>query len=76
MPGNARGPAGIPPCMALSMRFLLAADPTLPEETRAAIANRDPGSAGKLVQLGLNECEAAELLDEPCTAFDQAERTR
>jgi hypothetical protein len=55
--------------MSLSMRTLLAADPSLPEETRAAIANRDPESARRLVQLGLDECEASELLDEPCNRF-------
>jgi hypothetical protein len=62
--------------MSLSMRVLLAADPTLPEETRAAIANGDPGSAGKLVALGLNECEAAELLDEPCIAYERGDVAR
>jgi len=58
------------------MRVLLAADPSLPEETRLAIANGDPGSAGKLVQLGLDECEAAELLDEPCGAYERADVAR
>jgi hypothetical protein len=52
--------------MALSMRTLLAANPALSEETRIGIANRDPESARRLVQLGLDECEAAELLDESC----------
>jgi hypothetical protein len=56
--------------MALSMRTLLAADPNLPEETRAAIANGDRDSVGRLVELGLDECEAAELLDEPCMAYE------
>ncbi len=54
--------------MALSMRTLLAADPNLPEETRNAIADRTPDSVGRLLALGLDECEAAELLDEPCRA--------
>ncbi|MGH7295456.1 MAG: hypothetical protein ACRELB_11010, partial [Polyangiaceae bacterium] len=57
---------GIRTCMSLSMRALLAADPSLPEETRLGIARRDPGSTARLVELGLDECEAAELLDEPC----------
>src|SRR5580658_9941017 len=60
-PCNARHGAGIPPYMPLSMRTLLAADPNLPEETRAAIANGDRDSVGRLVELGLDECEAAEL---------------
>ncbi len=53
--------------MALSMRALLSVSADLPEEVRTAIANRDPASAGHLMLLGLNPCEAAELLDEPCT---------
>jgi hypothetical protein len=52
--------------MSLSMRALLAADPLLPEETRAGIAQGDPESTARLVELGLDECEAAELLDQPC----------
>jgi len=56
--------------MALSMRTLLAADPLLSEETRARIAQGGPGSAAHLVELGLDECEAAELLDEPCAPCD------
>jgi hypothetical protein len=58
--------------MGLSMRTLLAADPNLPEETRAAIANGDRDSVGRLVELGLDECEAAELLDQPCMAFERS----
>jgi hypothetical protein len=50
----------------ISMRTLLAADPRLSEETRAAIAHGDPGSVARLLEFGLDECEAAELLDEPC----------
>jgi hypothetical protein len=53
--------------MALSMRTLLATDPQIPEAVRAGIASSDPDSAVHLIQLGLSECEAAELLDEPCT---------
>jgi hypothetical protein len=56
--------------MALSMRTLLAADPNLPVETRTAIANGDRDSVGRLVELGLDECEAAELLDKPFSAFE------
>ena len=53
--------------MALSMRTLLAADTLLPDAVRAGIANGDPESARELMTFGINECEAAELLDEPCT---------
>jgi hypothetical protein len=52
--------------MALSMRTLLAADSSLPEDLRASIANGDRDSASHLMTLGLNACEAAELLDEAC----------
>jgi len=52
--------------MAFSMRTLLTADMSLPEAVRASIANGDPDSASHLVALGVSECEAAELLDEPC----------
>ena len=50
---------------ALSMRALLAADPFLPQELRQAIAQRDHLARHHLLRLGANECEAAELLDEP-----------
>ena len=52
--------------MALSMRTLLATDTQIPEAVRAGIATGAQDSAAQLVQLGVNECEAAELLDEPC----------
>jgi hypothetical protein len=52
--------------MALSMRTLLATDTQIPEAVRAGIASGDPESSRHLMQLGVNECEAAELLDEPC----------
>jgi hypothetical protein len=52
--------------MPLSMRALLVADTALPQDLRAGIARRDPESASQLIVLGLNPCEAAELLDEPC----------
>jgi hypothetical protein len=50
----------------LSMRALLEADPLLPVETRERIASGDCGAHGDLVRLGVNDCEAAELLDHPC----------
>jgi hypothetical protein len=53
--------------MAFSMRTLLATDAQIPEAVRAGIASGDPDSARHLMTLGVNECEAAELLDEPCT---------
>ena len=46
------------------MRLLLESDPSIPTHTREAIAKRDAGARRGLVQLGLDECEAAELLDE------------
>ncbi|HEY3667406.1 MAG TPA: hypothetical protein VGL19_15470 [Polyangiaceae bacterium] len=55
------------PTGALSMRALLAADPFLPHELRQAIAKREDFARHHLVRLGANECEAAELLDEPRT---------
>jgi hypothetical protein len=48
----------------LSMRVLLQADPLLPVETRQRIAEDDGAAHDDLVRLGLNHCEAAELLDE------------
>jgi hypothetical protein len=47
-----------------TMRRLLEVDPTIPAETREAISRREAGAHTGLVRLGLNECEAAELLDE------------
>jgi hypothetical protein len=44
---------------------LLEVDPSIPAETRRAIVRRDSDARARLVDLGLNECEAAELLDEP-----------
>jgi len=46
------------------VRLLLEVDPLIPAETRRAIARRDADAHDRLVDLGLNECEAAELLDE------------
>ena len=46
------------------MRLLLESDPSLPSETRQAITRGDDDAQNRLVDLGLNECEAAELLDE------------
>lgn len=48
----------------LSMRALLQEDPFLPGEMRTAIAERHASSRDRLIELGLDECEAAELLDE------------
>jgi hypothetical protein len=47
------------------MRTLLEFDPSIPIETRDAISREDRDARSGLMQLGLNECEAAELLDEP-----------
>ena len=46
------------------MRLLLESDPSIPQDTRRAISRGDEDARGRLVDLGLNECEAAELLDE------------
>jgi hypothetical protein len=46
------------------MRLLLESDPSIPLETRRAISRGDDDARMRLVDLGLNECEAAELLDE------------
>ena len=47
------------------MRPLLEADPSIPPALREAIARGDVEARRGLVRLGLNECEASELLDEP-----------
>jgi hypothetical protein len=47
-----------------NMRALLEADPSIPSETRTAISRGDRDARRRLMRLGLNECEAAELLDE------------
>lgn len=47
-----------------NMRALLEADPSIPSETRTAISRGDGDARRRLMRLGLNECEAAELLDE------------
>jgi hypothetical protein len=47
-----------------NMRALLVADPSIPAEIRTAISRRDGDARCRLMHLGLNECEAAELLDE------------
>ncbi|HMJ10754.1 MAG TPA: hypothetical protein VK524_05065 [Polyangiaceae bacterium] len=47
-----------------SMRSLLEADPMLPFETRQALARKDDDARSLLQELGVNECVAAELLDE------------
>jgi hypothetical protein len=50
------------------MRLLLESDPSIPSETRRAITRGDYDAHNRLVDLGLNDCEAAELLDQrrPC----------
>jgi hypothetical protein len=49
----------------LSMRWLLSVDPLLPLEARKALASRSELARVVLAELGLNDCEASELLDEP-----------
>jgi hypothetical protein len=46
------------------MRTLLEFDPSIPVATREAISREDADARRGLIDLGLNECEAAELLDE------------
>ena len=46
------------------MRLLLESDPSIPQETRRAISRGDEDARVRLVDLGLDDCEAAELLDE------------
>lgn len=46
------------------MRLLLESDPAISHDTRRAIARGDDDAHSRLVDLGLNECEAAELLDQ------------
>ena len=47
------------------MRLLLESDPSIPRETRCAIVRgEDDDARTRLVDLGLNDCEAAELLDQ------------
>jgi len=46
------------------MRTLLEFDPSIPVETREAISRETADARQGLMELGLNECEAAELLDE------------
>lgn len=48
-----------------SMRVLLATSPNLPEPTRDLISRGGEPAREELLRLGVNECEAAELLDEP-----------
>lgn len=47
-----------------SMRALLSASPFLTLETRQAVRGRSGEARKALVYLGVNECEARELLDE------------
>ena len=53
----------------LSMRTLLQAEGSLPAEVRERIADGSDEAHDALVGLGLNDCEAAELLDEPCETW-------
>jgi hypothetical protein len=53
----------------LSMRTLLQAEGSLPAEIRERIAGGSDEAHEALVGLGLNDCEAAELLDEPCESW-------
>jgi hypothetical protein len=53
----------------LSMRTLLQAEGSLPADVRERIADGSDEAHEALVGLGLNDCEAAELLDEPCEAW-------
>ena len=69
---NAVARAGISPSMMANgvtrrgprVRLLLEVDPSIPADTRRAIVRGDSDARARLVALGLNECEAAELLDE------------
>jgi hypothetical protein len=47
-----------------SMRSLLASDPLVPSELRQALARSDSEARERLLELGINECVAAELLDQ------------
>jgi len=49
----------------LSMRWLLSVDPLLSVEARKALASRSELARVVLTELGLSDCEASELLDEP-----------
>jgi hypothetical protein len=54
-----------------SMRTLLSSDPFLPLEVREALAGARGIAREELARLGVNACEASELLDdgygaEPC----------
>jgi len=69
--GAGRNRPGLPdiPTTMLSMRTLLQAEGSLPADVRERLAG-DPDEAHEaLVGLGLNDCEAAELLDDPCEAW-------
>ncbi|MBV9946820.1 MAG: hypothetical protein JOZ69_08235 [Myxococcales bacterium] len=45
------------------MRTLLSSDPFLPPEARDAVAELRDDAREQLVRLGVNDCEAFELLD-------------
>jgi hypothetical protein len=46
-----------------SMRTLLSSDPFLPREVREAVGGASDTALEELVRLGVNYCEASELLD-------------
>lgn len=60
----------------LSMRSLLAASPMIPFETRRALTRSDAEARASLIELGVNDCVAAELLDQrsdgDCPCVDEA----
>ena len=70
---NASSVAGIRPNIMFSMRTLLSSDPFLPHEVREALRGDRREARQQLVGLGVNDCEAAELLDvsqeEGCRTF-------
>jgi hypothetical protein len=64
--------ASISTIIMFSMRTLLSFDPFLPHETREAVGAGRHDAREQLVRLGVNDCEAAELLDDltPTFAFN------
>jgi hypothetical protein len=58
--------------MTFSMATLLSSDPFLPRDVREAVAWGHPDAHRKLVGLGVDEREAAELLDCVCDDCEPA----
>src|SRR5260370_38862797 len=56
--------AGISSINMFSMRTLLAFDPFLPHDVREAVIGAHDDARDQLVRLGVNDCEAGELLDD------------